>query len=229
MPTLEALKSAVDREEVEKFPELLSLGQRRGLRNWYMYDGLLSPEDVEVLYAFQDIASLVSQKCHSAPSFRRQLSFDIYEVEYKLIRLKKNQSNINESTHAPLSVLSRAFLSAAQIYLFLALRQLPRRSSLVSMYAHNLQKQLQECEVSGSGLSGVQQILLLWMHTLHLLASGLYGTAYSKETSAFASLIESMEIQNTYGLTEILRDVAWQDGFGQEELETLWDTLRLNE
>lgn len=194
--------------------------------------GTLSEGLIDILADFRFIAAFpVAAK--RTKDQRQRISQAIYDVEYKLIMLHQEDQDEarigNNDLQGSSNILSQLTRSAAQIYVFIALRQMLGQSKLVQSHAQTLESKLEEywsCHGDISELASHARDLLIWTMVLLLLTTFNYASQLDL-TQRLTRFLHSAEILHLEQLVLTLKSIAWMDDILSEELSLLWNKLRL--
>lgn len=192
------------------------------------YSSAISSELEDIRGTFQTLANYPPQSARTT-SQRRRISEMIYDVEYRLILQHQSHSAGFSRLSNTSGTLSTSFQLAAQIYIFLALRQVHRKSSIVQKYARALASELKSHRQYTDELGGTSTrswySLLLWIETV--LAIATVDTQSRQE--CLLALIVMLRIEQCTDRQEfirLLKDVAWTDGHLDDEVSALWAETR---
>jgi hypothetical protein len=196
---------------------------------------LLAPEDLfgpesPIISIFSLLRSLSSDldPDRMVPPDRKAASTMIYNVEYELLHLNKENADDLEPNECLYSFEATPLRTAAHLYLYLVLREIPRTSQLLYRLVERLQDAL-EIQLGGWWDSTFERrTWLVW-----ILFMGGAASAGRFERWWFVKelgiVCKRLGIWNREGLEEMLRRVVWQDKWCGEHVRCLWNDIVMME
>ena len=189
-----------------------------------------SPHDLfgEMRDIFQTLRLLSHFMSRPSISPENQLMFTrgLYLVEYKLLVVLDQNS---EDDLIPLDRSSHLYGStrlAAYLYLYMALRELPRTTMINYTLAQRLKGVLE---------SNSADLLIIWKDDLHLLLWILFiggaATLSTDERIYFTGnlkrVIAHMNLDTLEAFSDTLKEVLWLDDFCGQEATTMWQETKI--
>jgi hypothetical protein len=155
---------------------------------------------------------------------RLSASNTIYETEFSLLALNRRSVNDLEPTSCIYSFECIPLRTAAHLYLYLVIREIPSTSQLLFRLAERLQEAL-DIQLGGWWDSNNQRrIWLLWM--LFIGAATVTGRSerwwFVKE---MGSVCKELGIDSHGKLQDALKRVLWQDAWCSDHCASLWYDL----
>jgi hypothetical protein len=152
----------------------------------------------------------------------------IYSVEYELLHLNKENADDLEPNECLYSFEAIPMKTAAHLWLYLVIREIPRTSRLLHRLVKRLQDAL-EFQLGGwwNSMYG-RQTWLLWMLYMDGVASaGRYERWWFVKELGF--VCRTLGIWNKEGLEEGLKIVIWQDTWCKDHVSCLWNDVVMME
>ena len=152
----------------------------------------------------------------------------IYNVEYELLHLNKENAADLEPSECLYAFEAVPLKTAAHLWLYLFIRELPRTSQLLYHLVQRLQNKL-EIHLDGWWSSNYErQTWLLWMLFMGAAASaGRYERWwFVKEMS---TVCRAMRIWSREELEEALKRVLWQHVWCQDYVKSVWNDIVMME
>jgi hypothetical protein len=152
----------------------------------------------------------------------------IYNVEYELLHLNKENAEDLEPNECIYSFEAIPLKTAAHLWLYLVIREIPRASQFLYRLVERLQDAL-EIHLGGWWSSTYErQTWLLWM-----LFMGGAASAGRFERWWFVKelgmVCRAMGIWNREALEEALKRVVWQDAWCKDHVKSLWNDAMMME
>jgi hypothetical protein len=152
----------------------------------------------------------------------------IYNVEYELLHLNKEHADDLEPNECLYSFEAIPLKTAAHLWLYLVIREVPRTAQLLCRLVERLQEAL-EIQLGGWWNSTFErQTWLLWM-----LFMGGAASAGKFERWWFVKelgiVCRTLGIWNREGLEEGLKRVLWQDAWCMDHARSLWNDFVMME
>lgn len=207
-------------------PVTISLGA-----NQDEYSYLLPPEDlfgsaspiIPIVQSLRTLSTgLDAEHIHTAD--RLVASNMIYNTEYSLLNLNKENIDDLEPTSCIFSFESIPFRTASHLFLYHVIREIPPSSQILFLLAERLKDAI-EIQLNGWWEStDEKKVWLLWM-----LFIGSATTAGRYERWWFVEQIQricrELLIIDVEGLIIALKRVLWQEAWCTRHCITLWDDL----
>lgn len=193
-----------------------------------MYTSVISLELEEILANLQILSSFPAGPSQTLAQ-RKQISYIVYEAEYRLIQL--NQSHLSGLwglSGAQMS-LSKSYQLAVQIYVMVALRHIKMRSPLVQRYVQTLRSEARyrKLTVEDNDLMSnrARSVLLLWIETI--LAIATRDTERKLESvSVLRVLLWHLGCFDQQDFIGTLKEVCWLDGYLEDHISDIWPKAR---
>jgi hypothetical protein len=148
----------------------------------------------------------------------------IYNVEYSLLHLNKENAEDLQPNECLYSFEAIPLKTAAHLWLYLVIREIPRNSQLLYRLVERLQGAL-EIQLGGWWDSTTERrTWLVWMLFMGSAASaGRFERLwFVKELSL---VCRCLRIWNREGLQEALKRILWQDAWCGEHVKRLWNDI----
>lgn len=171
---------------------------------------------IPVIHALRHV-SLSLEPNHSDMD-RAMASLSIYDIEYDLNQLNGESSDI-ECLDGAFEVAP--LKTAAHIYLYLMIRQIPRGSPAFNPLSRRLRVALEEQDEQWWCSNKDREYWLLWMLFIGYVAT---SEVVSKQWFLQNALgvCKSQEVTTRDDLLDILRSVMWNGSRGREEVDLFW-------
>lgn len=196
---------------------------------------LLAPEDLfgpesPIISIFSLLRSLSSDldPGHSETLDRPAASNMIYNVEYELLHINKEHAEDLELNECLYSFEAIPLKTAAHLWLYLVIREIPRTSQLLSRLVERLQDGL-EIQLGGWWNSTYErQTWLLWMLFVGAAASAgrFERWWFVKELGMVCRILGIWHVE---GLEDALKRVLWQDAWCKDHVQSLWNDVVMME
>lgn len=188
------------------------------------FSNVVSRELDDLIGTLHVLSSFPNEQSRT-PIHKREISYIIYDTEYRLILL--NQSHLADLSglSSNCATLSRSFQLAVQLYVMAALRRLQPTSALVQRYVSALRGEVGRREVPRSDLDSASSrswtLLLLWMETV-LAAVTIDPADKLRSVSLLRTLLRLVDCMSFDEYIMLLKEVSWLDGSLEDQVEDLW-------
>lgn len=169
------------------------------------------------------ILSSIMDPTNTATLDRTSASNMIYSVEYDLLLLNKTYAVDSEDV-CTYSCESAPLQTAAHVFLYIVIRELPSTSQLMFRLVKRLKEAL-ESQPRGWWVSSTdRRNWLLWM-----LFMG--GAAASEQTERqwfvkeMVSISKMLGLRSRQSLKSCLQRILWQESFGTDHCTDLWEEM----
>jgi hypothetical protein len=196
---------------------------------------LLAPEDlfgpdspfVSIFSLLRSLSSAMDTN-RSDPLDRKAASSMIYNVEYELLHLNKEHAEDSELYECLYSFEAKPLKTAAHLWLYLVIREVPRTSQLLYRLVERLQDGL-EIQLGGWWSSTYErQTWLLWILFMGGAASaGRYERWWF--VMEMRTVCRILGIWSAQGLEAALKRVLWQDAWCKDHVRSLWNDAVMTE
>ncbi|KAK0102277.1 hypothetical protein ONS95_005899 [Cadophora gregata] len=149
---------------------------------------------------------------------RIETSNAIYNLELLLSKPPSTSSGPSDSV---LTLEAVQLRTAAHLYLWLAIRELPPSSELVHIIAQRLLESIVTQLSTGWMKTKERMLWLLWI----LFVGGIAAMGRLERLSFVREMVvvcTKLQVWDKDALRDSLRLVLWQEGFAKEKLELLW-------
>ncbi|KAL7784321.1 hypothetical protein V8C37DRAFT_396122 [Trichoderma ceciliae] len=167
-----------------------------------------------IVQSLRDVSAAKGLK-GSIRQSKREASKRVYDIEYRLHLLKADVSD-----SSPISNEMVPLCVALNIYLYLAVRELPARARMIQRLADRLRTSLDSQSMLPWVYNPQKQSWILWM-----LFIGYGAAAESKKEEWFARNLKSLyckfEFQDINELQDALKSVLWQESWCEHYFEKL--------
>lgn len=179
----------------------------------------------DILQALRLLSYFMSQPSISA-RYQQMFSRGLYLTEYKLLTMLDQKIDDDELTLLDRnSHLYGSARLAAYLYLYMALRELPRTTKINYTLASRLKGILE---------TSTTNLLLIWKEDLHLLlwilligAAATFGTEERKFFVGHLSrATHHMALASLASFQEALKEILWLKEFSEEESIALWKEMK---
>ena len=152
----------------------------------------------------------------------------IYNVEYELLHLNKENAEDLEPNECLYSFEAIPLKTAAHLWLYLVLREVPRTSQLLYRLVERLQDAL-EIQLGGWWNSTYERrTWLLWML---FMGGATFAGRFERWwfVKELGMVCRTLGIWNREGLEEALKRVLWQDAWCKDHVRSLWNDVVMME
>ena len=210
-------------DEFEEEPQCLG-NVKASILKRNNYASVISRELEELQENMQTLSLLPAGPTRTLAQ-RQQISYIVYDAEYKLILLNQGHLAGLAGLSSAETNLSTSYQLAAQVYTMVALRHVKLTSPLVQRYVQALRSdawyRMFLFEDKGLKSNRAWSVLLLWIETVLAIAT-------TDSEKKLESLLILGLILDHFGCTDlddfigILKEVCWLDGFLEEQIREIW-------
>jgi hypothetical protein len=191
----------------------------------------LTPENIfgfdsPIIPIFQMLRTLSHEldPLYAASTDRLRASNMIYETEYSLLKLNREKVEDLEPTSCIYSFEAIPLKTAAHLFLYLVIREIPHTSQLLFRLVERLQEAM-EIQLGGWwDATDERRTWLLWM-----LFMGGSATAGRLERWWFVKEMEivcgGLGIRSEQGFRDALKRALWQEAWCADHCMSLWNDL----
>ncbi|KAK5135791.1 hypothetical protein LTR08_004617 [Meristemomyces frigidus] len=178
---------------------------------------VLAPDLVHVVGFMNDLPSRPTGETSSAAE-RQRASRAIYNIERLLITYGGPEPSAVSRV-----AFSRMFQAAAQLYVLLALRDLPVHTPKISRWTETLAERIGAIPSAAHDVYDITaQTVLLWSHAV--LVAARPDLNNDETWVAFRVVMDlptDLNMSSATVLTATLKQITWADNFGKNELDNL--------
>lgn len=174
-------------------------------------------DELPVLLIIQSLRDVSEKKGNyrSATQNNKEVNNRIFDIEYKLHRLQMSNHQLGSSSGKMIP-----FYAALNIYLYLAIRELPVRAKMMMMLVDRLQETFNTEPLEWWVSNQQRKNRILWMLFIGYAA----GSEIDKDAWFFDTMkmmCEQYKIRDTGLLKQYLKDVLWLDSWCDQYFDKL--------